>query len=145
MDVTISGIEFIQKEVLVSMSGLSVGQKITLPSDDITKVVQKFWSQGLFSDVKVFSSKMEKGKVWIDIYLKERPRMSKMEFTGVRKAEEDDLKEKLNLKPGGQVTDDVLNTIKRVIRQHFIDKGFLKVDLNISQTSLRFTRSLNKK
>lgn len=133
MDISISGIEFIQKEVLVSMSGLSVGQKIMIPSDEITKVIQKFWSQGLFSDAKVFATKNEKGKVWIDIYLKERPRMSKMDFVGVKKSESDDLKEKLNIKPGGQVTDDVLNTIKRIIRLHYVEKGFLNTNVNVIQ------------
>ena len=52
-DVTVSGIEFIQKEVLVSLSGLKPGNKITLPGDDVTKVLKKFWSQGLFSDAMI--------------------------------------------------------------------------------------------
>lgn len=132
-DVTVSGTEFFQKEILISMSGLVKGQKITLPGDDITKVIQKFNNQGLFSDVKIFAVKTERGKVWLNIYLRERPQMSKLEFRGLRKAEVDDMKEKLSLKPGGQVTDDVLNTIKRVIKQHYIEKGFLNTEVNIIQ------------
>jgi len=132
-NITVSGVEFIQKEVLISMSGLSKGQKITLPSEDITKVVRKFWGQGLFSDVKVSIVKVEKGKVWLDIYLRERPRMSQLEIKGLKKGEIDDLKEKLSLKAGSQVTDDVINTVKRVIRQQYIEKGFLNVDVNIIQ------------
>ena len=76
--VSISGVRFLQSEVLVSLSGLQVGEKITVPGDDITKVIKKFWDQGLFSDVKITATKIERGKIWFDIYLQERPRMSKL-------------------------------------------------------------------
>ena len=133
MDVSVSGVKYIQKEVLVSISGLVVGQKIKLPGEEISKVVKRFMDRGLFSDVKISWTKMERDKVWLDIYLKERPRMSKLEIKGVKKSESDDLKEKLELKSGGQVTDDLLNTIKRVIHQHFTEKGFLNIETKITQ------------
>jgi outer membrane protein insertion porin family len=131
--VNISGVQYLQKEVLVSLSGLEVGEKITVPGDNITKVVQKFWTQGLFSDVKITASKIEKGKIWLDIYLQERPRMSKLVIEGIKKSEKDDLMEKLNIHNGSQVTDDVLNTIKRILREHYVEKGFLNASVNIRQ------------
>jgi outer membrane protein insertion porin family len=133
-DVSISGVEFLQKEVLVSLSGLRVGSTITVPGDDITDVVKKFWSQGLFSDVKITATKVENGKIWLDIYLKERPRMSGLILDGIGKSESQDLLEKLSLRNGSQVTDDVLNNIKRIIKDHYIEKGFLNTEIDISQT-----------
>ena len=61
-DVTVSGVEFLQKEVLISMSGLRKGNKMTIPGDEITGVIEKFWSQGLFSDVQITATKIENGK-----------------------------------------------------------------------------------
>jgi len=132
-DVTISGVEFLQKEVLISLSGFRKGTTITVPGDDITNVIEKFWSQGLFEDVKITATKIENGKIWLDIYLKERPRMSGFNLEGVSKSESQDILEKLNLRSGSQVTDDVLNTIRRITRDHFIDKGFLNTDIEITQ------------
>lgn len=133
-DVSISGVEFIQKEVLVSLSGLKVGNKVTIPSDQITKIIQKFWDQGLFSDVKITATKIEDGKIWIDIYLKERPRMSGLKIEGISKSENTDLMEKLNLRSGSQITDDVMNNMKRIIKKHYVDKGFLNVSLDVTET-----------
>ncbi len=70
--VQVSGIKFIQKEVLISLSGLKIGNKITLPGDDVTKVLQKFWGQGLFSDAKITARKFEGDSVWLDIFLLEQ-------------------------------------------------------------------------
>lgn len=133
-DVTISGVEFLQKEVLVSLSGLRVGNTITVPGDDITDVLKKFWSQGLFADVKITATKIENGKIWLDIYLKERPRMSGLVLDGIGKSESQDLMEKLSLRNGSQVTDDVLNNIRRIIKGHYVEKGFLNTEIDISQT-----------
>jgi outer membrane protein insertion porin family len=133
-EVTISGVEFIQKEVLVSLSGLKIGTKVTIPSDQITKIIQKFWDQGLFSDVKITATKIESGKIWIDIYLKERPRMSGIKIEGISKSENQDLMEKLNLRSGSQITDDVLNNMKRIIKGHFVEKGFLNASMKVTET-----------
>ena len=132
-DVTISGVEFLQKEVLVSLSGLQKGRKISVPGEDITEVVKKFWSQGLFADVQITATKIEDGKIWLDIYLKERPRMSSLKLDGIGKSESQDLMEKLNIRNGSQVTDDVLNNIRRIVKDHYIEKGFLNTQINISQ------------
>jgi len=132
-DITVSGVEFLQKEVLISLSGLYVGKIITVPGNDITDVVEKFWSQGLFADVKISATKIEEGKIWLDIYLKERPRLAKLTVHGLKKGETTDLTEKLNIRNGSQVTDDLLNNIRRIIREHFIDKGFMNTDIRIVQ------------
>ncbi len=131
--VTVSGIKYIQKEVLVSLSGLKAGNTITLPGDDITKVLNKFWEQGLFADIKISAKNIEGNKVWIDLYLLEQPRMLRLTFDGISKTEETDLQEKINLRNGQQITADILDNTKRIIREHFIDKGFLNTEVEIFQ------------
>ncbi len=84
-DVTVSGIEFIQKEVLVSLSGLKEGNTITLPGDEVTDVLKKFWSQGLFSDASITAIKDRDDSIWLDIYLTEQSRMSRLEHHRDRK------------------------------------------------------------
>lgn len=131
--ITISGVEYLDKSILVQLTGIKVGQKIIIPGETITKSLKKLWQQGLFSDVKITYSKIDGNKIYLDYYLKERPRLSKFEFTGVRKAEKDDLQEKINLLAGSQVTENIINNAKKVISDHFIEKGFLDVQVNIRQ------------
>ena len=131
--ISVSGVEFIQEEVLISLSGLSIGQTISVPGNDITDVMQKFWSQGLFADVKILQTKIEGNKIWLNIFLQERPRLSKLNIHGLRKGETTDLTEKLNIRNGSQVTDDLLNNMKRIISTHFVDKGFLNIDISVIQ------------
>ncbi|MCA1746140.1 MAG: outer membrane protein assembly factor BamA [Bacteroidales bacterium] len=132
-EVTVSGIKFIQEEVLISLSGLKPGNTITLPGDDATRVLNKFWEQGLFSDAKITASKIEGNKVWIDIFLLERPRMLRVEFEGVGKSESQDLLDKINLRNGQQVTNDILDNTQRIVVDHFVDKGFLNTEVEIEQ------------
>ena len=131
-EVTVSGIEFIQKEVLVSLSGLKPGNTITLPGDEVTNVLKKFWSQGLFSDAMISAKKIRNDSVWLDIYLTERARISRLTIVGVGKSEQQDLREKINLRNGQQVTDDIMDNTKRIIRDHFIEKGFLNTEVGIN-------------
>jgi outer membrane protein insertion porin family len=132
-DIRVSGIEFLQEEVLISLSGLSKGQVISVPGTDITNVIKKFWSQGLFSDVKITADKIEGNKIWLNIYLQERPRLSRLTIHGLKKGETTDLTEKLSIRTGSQVTADLLNNMTRIIKLHFIDKGFLNIDIDIVQ------------
>ena len=132
-DVTVSGVQFLQKEVLISLSGFQKGNKISVPGEDITSVIKKFWSQGLFADVQITATKIEDGKIWLDIYLKERPRISSLKLNGIGKSESQDIMEKLNIRNGSQVTDDVLNTIRRIVKDHYVEKGFLNTQINIVQ------------
>lgn len=131
--VTIAGVEFLQPMVLISLSGLSVGDKITIPGDDITKVIDKFWSQGLFADVKITATKIESGKIYLEIYLQEQPRLTRLEINGLKKTETQDLIEKLSLRNGSQVTTDILNNTERIIKDHFIEKGFYNTEVEIIQ------------
>ncbi len=133
-DITVSGVEDVyQEEVLISLSGLKTGKTITVPGDDITDVIEKFWSQGLFEDVKITATKIESGKIWLDIYLQARPRLSGFLINGISKSETQDLLEKLNIRNGSQLTDDVLNNIQRIVKEHFIEKGFLNTEIDFTQ------------
>lgn len=71
--------------VLIGFSGLSVGDEVSIPGDEITGAVKRFWKHGLFSDVKILASRIEDGKVWLEIRLKQRPRISEIHYNGVKK------------------------------------------------------------
>ncbi len=131
--ITISGIKYLDHNVLVQLSGLKVGQQITVPGDEITKSINKLWKHGLFGDVEISATKIMGDKIFLDIYLKERPRLSKFKFNGISKAEADDLRDEIKLIRGSQVTDDLLNVTTNRIKNYYIEKGFYNSDVDIVQ------------
>ncbi len=132
-EIKITGIRYLDKEVLIQLSGLKVGDEIDVPGDGVTSAIRKLWNQGLFSDVKIEATKIINGKVWIEIFLQERPKLGGVNFIGVSKSEKDDITSKVLLLVGSQVTDNQVNNAERIIKDIFLEKGFLNTDVNIIQ------------
>ncbi|MCJ7821097.1 MAG: outer membrane protein assembly factor BamA [Bacteroidales bacterium] len=131
--ITISGIKYLEPSALIGISGLRIGQKVDIPGEQITSSVKKLWDQGLFSDVKITITKKEDDNVWLDIYLQERPRLSALTFEGIKKSEETELTEKLALPNGSQVTAHLINKARRVITDHYVEKGYLNTEVDVIQ------------
>ncbi|HEX2394114.1 MAG TPA: POTRA domain-containing protein, partial [Bacteroidales bacterium] len=132
-DITISGVKYLQTTYLVNISGLSVGEDIQIPSEDITAAINKFWALGLFSDVKITATKIEGRDIYLDIHLTEQPRLARINVKGLNKNDTKDVEEKIKLKPGNQLTENVLNNTKTIIKKHFVDKGFFKIKVDFVQ------------
>ena len=132
-EITISGTKYLNKDVLITYSGLSVGQKIIVPGEDISKAIKNLWRQGLFGDVQIKASKIVGDMIFLDIYLEERVRMSKYTFKGVKKSEEEELRNRIDLIRGRIVTDNLLNMTQNAVYNYYADKGFLNADVQIGQ------------
>ncbi len=132
-DIAITGVKFLQTTYLTNISGLSVGQEITVPGEEITKAIDKFWSLGLFSDVKILASKIDGKFISLEIRLTEQPRLAKLKIEGLNKSETKDIEEKIKLKPGNQITENVLNNTATIIKKHFVDKGFFRCKVDYIQ------------
>jgi outer membrane protein insertion porin family len=131
--VTVSGIRYLDLNALIGLSGLRVGQEITIPGDAVTNAVKKLWQQGLFSDVRITIQSKRADTVFLDIALQERPRLSSIKLNGIRNGETTDLLEKINLPVGSQVTSYILNNTEKIIKDHYVDKGFLNTTVDFVQ------------
>ena len=132
-DIKITGVKNYDDFVLIGFSGLSVGEEITVPGDEVTTAVKRFWKHGLFSDVKILASKIEGDQIWLEIQLKQRPRISEVHYSGIKKSEREDLEARLGLKKGYQITPNVMDRTETVIKRFFDDKGFKNVKVDIQQ------------
>lgn len=100
--ISVTGADSYEDFVLIGFSGLAVGDKIEVPGDQITKSLKRFWKQGLFSDVKFKATKIEGDKIWLEIALKQRPRVSDIAYNGLRKSEQEDLEVKVGIQKVGR-------------------------------------------
>jgi|TARA_B110000046_G_scaffold82459_1_gene90775 outer membrane protein insertion porin family len=130
--ITVSGAKRLDAGALVLISGLKIGRKITIPGSDISKAVRKLWKQQLFEDVKISFTKVQGDLIFLDIYIKEQPRLSRFKFAGVKKSEANDLREEIDLFKEKIVTENLILSTKQKVEYYFIDKGFLKVDVNVT-------------
>lgn len=130
-DIKINEIPGYEDYVLIGISGLAAGQVITIPGDDITGALKRYWRHGLFSDVKIIADKIVGNKIYLSIELKRRPRISDVIYHGVKKSERKDLEEKLSFQKGMQVTPNMIDRAKILIKKHFDEKGFKNAEINI--------------
>ncbi|MCK9616917.1 MAG: BamA/TamA family outer membrane protein [Lentimicrobiaceae bacterium] len=143
--ITVSGVQYLDNNVLILLSGLSVGQRVTIPGEDIKNAIEKLWQQGLFENIKVSATKIEGEIIFLNLDLKERPRLSKFSFSGVKKAEVDKIRDEIKLTRGDVVTENLLMRTTNSIKKYFIEKGYLNVEVAIEQqkdTTLQNTIAL---
>jgi len=131
--VIVTGTQFFDTDAIISLSGLTVGDKVTVPGDRISKAIRNLWSQKLFSDVKLVVNKIEGDKVFLEIRITELPRLSKYKFEGVKKAKQKDLREEIGLIRGKVVTENLIMSTENRVKNYFVNKGFLNTDVNIEQ------------
>lgn len=132
-DIQITGTKYYDKAILIQASGLAVGDEIQVPGDKITNAIKKLMQLGMFSDAKIIATKQTIDKIWLDIYLLERPSLSKVNYMGVSKSEKDAITEKIVLLDGMKINDSQINNAERIIKGIFLEKGFLNTDVNIVQ------------
>lgn len=130
-EIVVSGVETLNTDALISLSGLRVGDKITLPGDAISTAINKLWKQGIIGDVSIYVTKVEGDKVFLNIELSERPRLTRIEITGVSKTQKSDLNDKIKLIRGRVVTDALIKNTELTVKNHFIEKGFLNTAVKV--------------
>jgi outer membrane protein insertion porin family len=116
------------------LAGLNVGDKVTIPGEGITKSIKKLWDQGLFENIGIYVTSVEGENVFLDLRLKERPRLSRFSLKGVNKTEADNLREKIKITRGDVITQSLLMNTKHRIQEHFRGKGYLDTEVDIKQT-----------
>ena len=131
--INVSGVEGYEDYVLTGISGLSVGEQVEVPGDDITNAVKRYWKHGLFSKVAVAADSIVGVKLYLHIYLSVRPRISNINYIGLKKSEREDMEQKLGMVKGTQLTPNMIDRAKILAKKYFDDKGFKNADIEINQ------------
>lgn len=130
--ITFSGAENYDTRMILLVAGLHVGDEIRVPSDKLASAVDRLWKQGLFEDVQIYVTRIQEDKIFFEIELRSRPKLSRFDFRGVKKSEVDKLKEEMGIAAGDVVTENLLTNAKNRIRAHYLEKGFTNVSVSTS-------------
>ena len=129
----VKGVEGYEDYVLTGLSGLSVGQVIDVPGQDITEAIKRYWKHGLFSKVAISADSIVGDKVYLCIHLATRPRVSTINYYGLKKSEREDMESKLGIMKGSQITPNMIDRAKILAKKYFDDKGYNNAEIEITQ------------
>ncbi|MBB6128266.1 outer membrane protein assembly factor BamA [Mucilaginibacter lappiensis] len=131
--ISVSGAKYLDKDILIQLSKLTKGDRINLPGERNAEVIKTLYSQGLFDDVQLNITKINMDTIYLEIAVSERPRLSRLHITGIRKGEIEDVQKKLNDRTGKIVNENLINTTTAIIKKHFGEKGFLNTTVKLTQ------------
>ena len=133
--IVVDGAKYVDGSMLSLIAGLQVGETISIPGDEISSGIRKIWEQGLFEDVSINATDFVGNKVFLQIVIKEKPRVSRFSFKGIKKSEADDIRNKINLSRGDIATEHLLTKTTRIIEDFYYDKGYYNVKIDIDQVA----------
>ena len=131
--IAVSGVDGYEDFVLTGISGLSEGQTVTIPGNEVTDAVKRYWRHGLFSTVSISADSIVGDKVYLHIHLSVRPRVSTINYIGLKKSEREDMEAKLGIIKGGQITPNIIDRAKILAKKYFDDKGYKNAEVTIRQ------------
>lgn len=123
-EIKITGAENLDENSVILLSGISVGQKVMVPSDKFSTAIDKLWKQGIFDEIHINITKVEGRTIFLEYNLKTKPRLSYFTFKGITRSEADKLKERMHIALGDVVTENMKSNCSNIINDYFIDKGF---------------------
>ena len=131
-DIQVEGAENYDPNVIIGYSGLRKGDWVDIPGSELTAAAKRLWRQALFSNVQMIIDKVAGDQAWITIKLRTQPRISAINYYGVKKGERDDLQERLQFHKGNQITQNIVDRAEAIIKQYFSEKGFGNVTVKIN-------------
>ncbi|MGN0281220.1 MAG: outer membrane protein assembly factor [Prevotella sp.] len=131
--ISVKGVEGYEDYVLTGLSGLNVGQEISVPGQEITEAVKRYWRHGLFSNVTISADSIVGSKIYLCFTLSMRPRISSINYYGIKKSEREDMEAKLGIMKGSQITPNMIDRAKILAKKYFDDKGYKNAEINIMQ------------
>lgn len=130
-DIKVEGAKFLDAQILVTLSGLAKGDKVKIPGEQIPKAIKALWRQKLFTNVSIEASDIIGGKIYLVIHVEERPRISRYTIKGIKTSDADELRKKIELHSGSIFTENMRSMTINTIKNYYIDKGFLSVNVNV--------------
>ncbi len=133
--IEVTGIKYLGKEQIIALTGIRIGDEITIPSENVSSIVKRIWMQRFFSNVGFYIDSLSSNKdtAFFRLELQERPRVSRWSFRGVKNSEQTDLQERLSLRRGSEFSEYVVRSSTNIIKNYYKEKGFINAKINVLQ------------
>lgn len=134
-DIKITGVTnpMYEDYTILGFAQLAIGDKVEIPGIEITNGVKRLWKMGLFSHIEISQTKIEDNKIWLEIKLKERPRISDIVYSGMKKGEQKDIESKIGMVKNLQITPNQMDRAHIIIKKYFEEKGFNSAEIKLTE------------
>ena len=143
-EITVSGNTTFSPITIITYSGLSEGDEVSIPGEKISSAIKKLWESDLFSSVEVYKIKEVDNVVDLEIRLIDLPELSELEITGVKKRKYEDIIKENKLQIGVKVTENLITTTTNYLENKYKKKGFLNAKVNITTEEVVDSTNKNK-
>ncbi len=133
--ITVTGVQYLDQNTLISVSGLNVNDKIEVPGERISTAIKRLMQQGLLEDIAINIVSIEDNKIFLELALRERPRLNKIVLNGVKSGQKETIEEKINTYKGKVITEAMVKNMQNIVKRHFLDKGFLHTTVQAQQVN----------
>ncbi len=125
--VSVEGNSYFSSQQIVQLTGLHKGMEVTVPGEDVSEIVRRLWLKRYFEDVSLVIDHItaEGDSAYFKIIIKERPRVSRWTFSGIKSGDKKELQDRLSLRRGGEFSEYVEKTASDIIKRYYAEKGFL--------------------
>ena len=135
--ITVTGTKSFDPNLIISISGLAVGDKVLIPGTDVFgKAIAKLWKQSLISGIEISFTKLVDKDLYVELAITERPRLTDFKFLGIKKSERDDLAEKVGLFRERVVTENMKLSAVEAINKYYYDKGYRNVAIDVKEETV---------
>ncbi|NLH23014.1 MAG: outer membrane protein assembly factor BamA [Bacteroidales bacterium] len=128
----VTGVNYLNSDQILSLTGLALGDTISIPGDELKTIVKRLFMQRFFSDVAVYVDSLVDNNAYLNINIAERPRVSQWKYDGVKKGEQTDIEERVRLRRGSELSEYVIKSSSDIIRKYYVEKGFLNAQVTAS-------------
>jgi outer membrane protein insertion porin family len=132
--ITVTGNKSFDQNLIISISGLAVGDKVQIPGTDVfSKAITKLWKQNLVADVEVLFTNLVGKNLYVELAIVERPRLADVKFIGIKKGEREDLEAKISLSKEKVVTDNMKVSAVDIIKKFYADKAYRNATVSLKE------------
>ena len=131
-DIKVTGAPAYDDFIILGYAGIKAGDRLEIPGNDLSNAIKRLMRQGLFAQARVKVLKTCGDKAWLELELRTQPRISEVNYIGMKKGEREDLQKMLQLMKGNQITQNIVNRVERITRKYFADKGFGNAKVSVS-------------
>ena len=145
-EISVTGLKSFNEQTVITYTGLRKGQKIRIPGEEISAIINKLWKLDLFSDINFYVKKIDGEKIDIELAIEELPTLSEFKITGIKKSKAETIAEDTELKKGKKITQNFIKTTKNYIVNKYKKDGFLNTKVNINvipdSTEINYSKML---
>lgn len=134
--IEVDGVQYLDRKLLILLGGIYEGQTISIPGEELSRVIENLWKQNFFSSVKIYLTKIQGNKVWLLYQLEEKPRLARFSITGLSKGKSKKLREELSIQANQILTDNLIQKTRTQIEKYYVEKGYINTSSEFESKDL---------